>query len=127
MGVISSVGKGVAAGPARTVEEDPIFIKVEIESQYPGGASAWSRFLQKNLLYPDRANEDNIQGTVLVQFIVDRDGTVSDVQVISDRWRLGEAAVRIIKKSGKWEPVVQNGNQVKSYKKQPITFRLASK
>jgi len=119
-------GKGVVVAPKKEEDDlDKVFQKVEIESQYPGGPSAWQRFLQKNLRYPDRAIEDNIQGTVHVQFIVDRDGTVSEVTALNDPGGgLAEEAVRIIKKSGKWTPAIQNGRQVKSYKKQPITFRL---
>ena len=67
---------------------------------------------------------NEIQGTVVVQFIVDKEGNVSDVEAISGPNELREEAVRVIKKSGKWTPAIQNGRQVKSYKKQPIKFRL---
>lgn len=119
-------GKGVVAAPAKTEDDlDKVFQKVEIESTYPGGPSAWARFLNKYLRYPDRAVEDNIQGTVHIQFIVDREGNVSEVTALNDPGGgLAEEAIRIIKKSGKWTPAIQNGRQVKSYKKQPITFRL---
>ena len=59
-----------------------------------------------------------------MQFIVDKEGAVSDVEAISGPNELRAEAIRVIKKSGKWEPAVQNGRKVKSYKKQPITFRL---
>jgi len=97
---------------------------VEIESDYPGGASAWQRYLNKNLRYPQEAIDGEIQGTVVVQFIVDKAGNVSDVDAISGPKELRDEAVRVIKKSGSWTPAVQNGRQVKSYKKQPIVFRL---
>ena len=103
---------------------DSIFTKVEIESDYPGGGSAWARYLNKNLRYPQEAAENEIQGMIVVQFIVNREGVVSDVEAISGPAELREEAVRVIKKSGKWTPAVQNGQQVKSYKKQPITFKL---
>jgi protein TonB len=61
----------------------------------------------------------------VVQFIVDKEGMVSDVQAISGPEELRKEAERVIKKSGKWTPAVQNGRQVKSYKKQPIVFQLA--
>lgn len=119
-------GRGVVTAPQRTTDENDIFKKVEIESKYPGGPGAWARFLQRNLRFPDNAISDNIQGTVIVQFIVDRDGTVSDVIALTDPGGgLAEEAVRIVRKSGKWDPAIQNGKHVKSYKKQPITFRLA--
>lgn len=121
----SDEGKGVVEAPKKVEEDwDKTFTKVEIESDFPGGASAWQRYLIKSLRYPQEAQDNEIQGTVVVQFIVDKEGNVSDVEAISGANELREEAVRVIKKSGKWTPAVQNGRQVKSYKKQPITFRL---
>ncbi|ULQ50771.1 energy transducer TonB [Flavihumibacter fluvii] len=121
----SDDGKGVVEAPKKVEEDwDKTFTKVEIESDYPGGASAWQRYLNKSLRYPQEAIDNEIQGTIVVQFIVDKEGNVSDVEAISGANELREEAVRVIKKSGKWTPAVQNGRQVKSYKKQPITFRL---
>ena len=123
---VSDAGKGVVEAPKDNEDYDKTFTKVEIESEFPGGAGAWLRYLNKNLRYPDDAVNNEIQGTVIVQFIVDKEGNVSDVTPISgpDNGGLREEAVRVIKKSGKWTPAVQNGRQVKSYKKQPIVFKL---
>jgi protein TonB len=120
-------GKGVVEAPRKDDEDwDKTFTKVEIESEYPGGAAAWQRYLNRNLRYPQEAIDNEVQGAVVVQFIVDKEGTVSDVEAISGPQELRPEAVRVIKKSGKWTPAVQNGRQVKSYKKQPIVFRLES-
>jgi protein TonB len=123
---VSDAGKGVVEAPKDNEDYDKTFTKVEIESEFPGGAAAWLRYMNKNLRYPDDAVNNEIQGTVVVQFIVDKEGNVSDVQAISgpENGGLREEAVRVIKKSGKWTPAVQNGRQVKSYKKQPIVFKL---
>lgn len=122
---VSDEGKGVVEAPKKVEEDwDKTFTKVEIESAYPGGAAAWQRYLLKTLRYPQEAQDNEIQGTVVVQFIVDKSGTVSDVEAISGPQVLRDEAVRVIQKSGKWTPAVQNGRQVKSYKKQPIGFRL---
>jgi protein TonB len=124
---VSDAGKGVVEAPKKDDEDyDKTFTKVEIESDFPGGAAAWLRYLNKNLRYPDDAVNNEIQGTVVVQFIVDKEGNVSDVQAIAgpDQGGLREEAVRVIKRSGKWTPAIQNGRQVKSYKKQPIVFKL---
>lgn len=126
---VSDAGKGVVEAPKKDLEDyDKTFTKVEIESQYPGGPAAWLRYLNKNFRYPDEAVNNEIQGTVVVQFIVDKEGNVSEVQAISGPTDGGlrEEAIRVIKKSGKWTPAVQNGRQVKSYKKQPIVFKLES-
>jgi periplasmic protein TonB len=118
-------GKGVVEQPKKAEEDyDKTFTKVEIESEYPGGSSAWARFLNKSLQYPQEAQDNEIQGTVMVKFIVDKEGNVSDVDAVSGPKELHSEAVRVIKKSGKWTPAVQNGRQVKSYKSQPITFKL---
>jgi len=124
---VEDAGKGVVEAPKKDDEDwDKTFTKVEIESEYPGGAAAWQRYLNRNLRYPQEAIDNEVQGAVVVQFIVDKEGNVSDVEAISGPNELRGEAVRVIKKSGKWTPAVQNGRQVKSYKKQPIVFRLES-
>lgn len=116
--------KGVVEAPKDNTDYDKTFTKVEIESEYPGGAAAWARYLSKNLVYPDEAVNAEIQGQVIVRFIVDKEGNVSDVEAVSGPNELRDAAVRVIKKSGAWTPAVQNGRKVKSYKSQPINYRL---
>jgi protein TonB len=119
---VSDAGKGVVEAPKE--DYDKTFTKVEIESDYPGGQAAWARYLNKNLHYPEEAVNGEIQGDVVVQFIVDKEGVVSEVEALSGPNELRDEAVRVIKRSGKWTPAIQNGRQVKSYKKQPIKFRL---
>src|SRR5215204_4018189 len=122
---VSDEGKGVVEAPKKVEEDwDKTFTKVEIESEYPGGSAAWQRYLLKTIRYPQEAQDNEIQGTVVVQFIVDKAGVVSNVEAIAGPSELRDEAVRVIKKSGQWTPAVQNGRQVKSYKKQPIQFRL---
>jgi periplasmic protein TonB len=123
---IQDDGKGIIDVPKKNVTGDEPFTKVEIESEYPGGSSAWAAFLNRNLSYPEAAVEKEVQGTVTIQFIVDVLGNVSDVTAISGPEELRTAAVTVIKKSGKWIAAIQNGQKVKSYKKQPITFRVGS-
>lgn len=101
-----------------------VFQKVEIESEFPGGARAWLQFLNEHLKYPKKAIRKNIQGRVVLQFIVDKDGSISDLQAISGDPILAEAALAAMKDSPKWKPAVQYGKLVKSYKKQPVDFRL---
>lgn len=122
---VTDNGTGVVEAPKKVEEDwDKTFTKVEIESEYPGGMAAWQRYLNKSLRYPQDAIDNEIQGTVVVQFVVDKEGNVSNVEAISGPNELRDEAIRVIKKSGKWTPAVQNGRQVKSYKKQPIVFRL---
>jgi len=100
------------------------FTKVEIESEFPGGPSAWAAFLNENLHYPKAAIKKNIEGKVVVQFIVDKEGNVTDIRALSGPDELREEAERVMKKSPNWIPAQQGGRLVKAYKKQPITFRL---
>lgn len=113
-------------GIAGIDEEKSIFTKLDFEASYPGGPWAYARFLNSTFRYPDKAQKLEIQGTVVVQFLVDRNGNLSDVEVISGpaSGGLREEAVRIIKASGKWLPGIQNGRIVASYKKHPMIFRL---
>ena len=115
---------GVVEAPKKQDDDDLPFTRVEIESRYPGGMTAWSAYLNRNLTFPQEAVDAEVQGTVTIQFIVDTDGNVSDVTAISGPQELRAAAIAVIKKSGKWEPAIQNGRKVKSYKKQPITFKF---
>jgi len=110
---------------AEKYQADKIFTKVEIEPEYPGGQSGWINYLQKNLKYPKAAISKEIQGTVVVQFIVDKDGKVSDVKALDGPKELQEESIRIVKESGNWLSGVQNGKKVKVYKKQPIIYKLS--
>ena len=116
-------GTGVVETPG--ADEQQGMIPIEIESEYLGGIEAWRRYLGKTLRYPEAAVEMRIEGTVVVQFIVDNKGNVSEVAAISGPMELREEAERVIRRSGKWSAAIQNGRSVKSYKKQPIVFRLA--
>lgn len=124
-GPVGDGNKGVVEVPKKE-DDDGIVLTVEKESEFPGGMGAWARFLHKNLNYPEDAQNNEIQGKVVVRFIVDREGNVSDVEVVSgpEQGGLREEAVRVIKRSGKWVPALQNGRNVKSYKQQPITFQM---
>jgi protein TonB len=117
---------GVVEAPKKEEDDGPVLI-VEIDASFPGGIAAWARFMNKNLRYPEEAMSQGIGGTVVVQFVVDLDGNVSDVKAISgpETGGMREEAERVIRKSGKWVPAVQNGRHVKAYRKQPVTFQPA--
>lgn len=114
---------GQKAAPSNSIA-DSILTKVEYESSFPGGVPGWGRFLQDHLQYPKKAVKKNIQGTVITRFIVDKDGTVSDIEAIDGPELLREAAIDVIKQSPNWKPAQQYGRKVKSYKIQPITFKI---
>lgn len=111
--------------PAKTgeAEDNTIFRKVEIESEFEGGPAAWIRFVSKNFRVPEMAEGDGGCATVRVQFIVDKEGNVSEVKALDGPEALQNEAIRVIRLSKKWKPAIQNGRPVNSYKIQPITIR----
>ena len=111
--------------PAGGKGKDIIFTKVEFEPDYPGGQQGWINYLTSHLHYPDAAVKKNIQGTVVMQFIVNTDGKITDVKALSGPEALKAESIRAIKESGVWVPAQQNGKKVRAYKRQPITYKLA--
>ena len=95
------------------------------ESEYPGGLAQWYKFMALNLRYPDRAVNKDIQGQVKIAFIVDTSGIVRDPYILkSVEYSLDQESLRIIGISGDWVPASHDGDRVKSYKVQPINFKL---
>ncbi len=108
-------------------DENKIFEKVEVEASFPGGDGAWRKFLERNLR-GDVASENGAPAgtyTVVVQFVVDKEGNVSDVKPLTSHgYGMEDEAVRVIKKGPQWKPAIQNGRNVKAYRRQPITFQI---
>ena len=98
--------------------------KVEVDAEYPGDAKGWQSYLFKNLTYPKAAEKKEVQGEVIVEFVVNTDGSISKVHAISGPKELRAESVRVIKESGYWVPAMNKGAKVASYKKQPINFKL---
>lgn len=124
--LVASAGLGnvVPPGPVPT-DTDTIFLIVENPAEFPGGIEAWKRYLERNLIYPSLAQENGTQGRVSVQFVVDRDGNISEVVALNDPGEgLAEEAVRIIKRGPKWKPAEQNGKKVIYRHVQVISFHL---
>lgn len=115
---------GVGEGPK--VSEEPALEKVDQIAEFPGGAKAWLRYVEREIQkYIDELTDAQFSGTVEVQFIVDRNGKVSDVKALTNPGtKLAEIAVKAIQNGPNWIPAVNNGKTVKSYRKQPVTFRL---
>ncbi len=108
-------------------ESQVVFTKVEVESEYPGGQQGWYDYLVKNLKYPVEAVKKDIQGTVVVKFLVRKDGTLGEFEATSGPDELKAASVQAIANSGKWLPAKNNGVTVDSYKEQPIDYKLEEK
>jgi len=105
--------------------DNQVFTAVEIQPEYPGGEAALGKFLQKNIRYPSIAKENNIQGRVYIQFVVERDGSLTDVKIVRDPGSgLGDEAIRVLKLSPHWKPGVQNGKPVRVQFTLPVNFSL---
>lgn len=118
-----------SAQETQVVEEKKpeIFMYVEQMPEFPGGQTELIKYLQKNLRYPAAARENGIEGKVVLQFVVDESGKISDLQVVRDiGGGCAEEAERVVRNMPPWKPGKQNGNAVKVYFKLPVTFKLGT-
>lgn len=109
------------------IEEEEIFMVVEEQPGFPGGDAERMRFLMKNIKYPTMAKESGIQGTVYVSFVVERNGAITDVQILRGiGGGCDEEAVRVVKMMPKWKAGKQRGKAVRVRFSMPIKFTLQS-
>ena len=107
------------------VEETKVFDVVEEMPQFPGGQAALLEYLAKNIKYPVVAEENGVQGRVIVTFVVERDGSITDVKVVkSVDPSLDKEAARVVKSMPHWIPGKQNGSAVRVKYTVPVTFKL---
>ena len=117
--------KVVASAPQTVVSDDQTFSVVEQMPEYPGGMRAGLEFMARNLRYPTKAREAGKQGRVIVQFVVRKDGSLSDFKVLCpvDPW-LDAEAIRVISTMPKWKPGMQDGKPVSVKFTLPVTVML---
>src|ERR1700744_2957614 len=121
--ILLSVAFLGAGSPVRAQESDYNFTRDNIDPSFIGGDTAWNHFLGQNLHYPDDAVSNEIQGTVMLKFKVELDGTISNIEVVSGpkKGGLREEAIRVIKLSnGKWNPGIYDGKYYPLFAKKPI-------
>jgi len=107
------------------VDEGKVYDVVEQMPSFPGGPAAMMEFISRSIVYPVSALKQELQGRVIVSFIVERDGRLSNAKVVkSVAPDLDKEALRIVKKMPRWIPGQQNGRKVKVKYTVPITFRL---
>lgn len=115
-------GKGIIEEKSK-VSDEP-FTSVEIDAKFSGN---WKAFLERNLNANVPADNNAPEGSyqVVIQFVVDVEGNVSDIKPLTNHgYGLEAEAVRVLKKAAKWEPAIQNNIKVKAYRKQVITFQV---
>ncbi len=125
--VVEATGTGTVEAPK---EEDynKVFTVVQIPAEYPGGLAAWAKYLERNLNSNVPVDNGAPSGryTVVLSFIVDKTGGISEINAENDPgYGTKEEAVRVLKKGGGWKPAVQNGRNVIYRHRQSITFQVS--
>ena len=109
----------------KKVSNGKVFEKAEVMPEFPGGEQAMMDFVAKNVQYPKEAMEKEISGRVLVGFIVEKDGSISETEVVKGiGGGCDEEAVRVVKAMPKWKPGKQDGKTVRVHFLLPLTFKL---
>ena len=106
-------------------KEEEIFVAVEQQAEFPGGQAALMKWLSNNIRYPESAQQNDIQGRVVVKFVVEKDGSIGQATIAKGVDKdLDREAIRVVKKMPKWQPGKNNGVAVRSYFTLPVTFKL---
>ena len=116
--------KGEATVPAA---QDTVYSQLQVDRRaiYPGGTSAWEAFFAKNHRYPAVAKASGLQTTVVVRFVIQKDGSVTDPEIICSSHPLfTEEVLRLLKIMPKWKPALKRGKPCASYYKLPFIFQL---
>lgn len=106
-------------------EETQIFTVVEEEAGFPGGIEKLNEYLAKSIKYPQQARETGTRGRVMLTFVVEKDGSITDIKVLRDIGSgCGEEAKRVVKEMPKWKPAKQRGKAVRQQFVLPVSFNL---
>ena len=120
--------KDQASQDTEPQSDNKVYKSVEQMPRFPGGEVALMRYLQENIKYPPEAAKKDIEGRVIVQFIIEKTGEVGDVKVVRPiSEELDAEAVRVVKTLPKFEPGRQDGEAVSVWYTLPISFKLQSK
>jgi len=117
--IVIDAPSGEGDKDVKIVEDNTVYSAVEVRPDFPGGSQKFYEFVSKNY----RAPEEDVKGKVYVQFVVEKDGTLTDIKVMRDLgYGTGAEAIRVLKKSPRWKPGVQNGRPVRVLYSLPISI-----
>ena len=123
--VIEPFVPAVNSNPEPEVDEDYVFVAADVMPSFPGGMAEMFKYIARNINYPQIARDHNITGTVNLSFVVERDGSITNVQVLRGiGGGCDEEAVRVIKSMPRWNPGMQRSEPVRVRFSIPVTFRL---
>jgi protein TonB len=109
----------------KPADTSSVFVSVELAPSFPGGVEGFYQYLGKSIHYPQEARSNGEEGRVMVQMIVEKDGSLSHIVVLrSVSYSLDKEAVRVLTASPKWTPGIQNGHPVRVQYAVPINFNL---
>ncbi len=109
------------------IETEFIFDKVDIMPEFNGGQDSMMKFIMKNLVYPRFAIDNDVEGTVLLRFVVEQNGSISDVRPVGKKvygYGLEQEAMRVVKMMPRWKPGILDGKPVRVFFLIPIKFEL---
>ncbi|HEY0056135.1 MAG TPA: TonB family protein [Pedobacter sp.] len=118
---------GEAPVGAKVTEDNGVYniASVEVMPEYPGGIAKFYSWVGKNYVYPPAAQESGVSGRVTVSFVVEKDGSLTDIKVLKDLGLgTGDAAIKLLKRSAQWKPGIQNGRPVRVQYTLPISLNL---
>lgn len=123
--VVAPVSPEAKEAPADSTAKEDVFMVAEQMPEYPGGMKEMLKFLQENVKYPENAMKNNVQGRVIVQFVVEKDGTLTEFKVArSVDPDLDAEALRVLQTMPKWKPGMQRGKIVRVKFTVPVSFKL---
>ena len=123
--VESTDDRYVTSGRNHNSEPEQIFTAVDQQAKYPGGQDALMKFLSSNIHYPETARDYDIQGRVIVKFVVEKDGSIGPAKVVKGvDSALDQEALRVVRQMPRWQPGKNDGVAVRSWFTLPVTFRL---
>ena len=124
--VVDPVSNKKPATANSATQDDKVFAQVEHMPEFPGGLQAFGKFLSDNIRYPKADHDNRVSGKVFCTFIVEKDGTLSNIKAVrAPSAAMGAEAVRVLTRSPKWKPGAQNGHWVRVSYTVPISFTLA--
>lgn len=123
--VVAPVSPEAKEAPADSTAKEEVFMVAEQMPEFPGGMKEMLKFLQENVKYPENAMRNNVQGRVIVQFVIEKDGTPTEFKVLrSVDPDLDAEALRVMKAMPKWKPGMQKGQVVRVKFTVPVSFTL---